>query len=57
MIWPIPEMAFDGRRPPSILEVEGAKEAAVESHSLSKSFNMAGCRIGFLAGNDRRYPH
>lgn len=45
------EMAFDGYRPPSILEVEGAIETAVEFHSLSKSFNMAGCRIGFLAGN------
>jgi LL-diaminopimelate aminotransferase len=47
------EMAFDGCRPPSILEVEGAKETAVEFHSLSKSFNMAGCRIGFLAGNEQ----
>lgn len=47
------EMAFDGYRPPSILEVEGAKEIAVEFHSLSKSFNMAGCRIGFLAGNEQ----
>ncbi|MBW7462259.1 aminotransferase class I/II-fold pyridoxal phosphate-dependent enzyme, partial [Paenibacillus sepulcri] len=45
------EMAFDGYKPPSILQVEGAGEVAVEFHSLSKSFNMAGCRIGFLAGN------
>lgn len=45
------EMAFDGYRPPSILQVEGAIETAVEFHSLSKSFNMAGSRIGFLAGN------
>ncbi len=45
------EMAFDGFRPPSILAVPGAKDIAVEFHSLSKSFNMAGCRIGFLAGN------
>ncbi|WP_258171373.1 aminotransferase class I/II-fold pyridoxal phosphate-dependent enzyme [Paenibacillus sp. R14(2021)] len=45
------EMAFDGYRPPSILQAEGAVETAVEFHSLSKSFNMAGCRIGFLAGN------
>ncbi|MFX3633035.1 MAG: aminotransferase class I/II-fold pyridoxal phosphate-dependent enzyme [Candidatus Pristimantibacillus sp.] len=45
------EMAFDGYEPPSILEVSGALEGAVEFHSLSKSFNMAGCRIGFLAGN------
>ncbi|SEN77354.1 aminotransferase class I/II-fold pyridoxal phosphate-dependent enzyme [Paenibacillus sp. OV219] len=45
------EMAFDGYRPPSILQAEGALDIAVEFHSLSKSFNMAGCRIGFLAGN------
>ncbi|MBP3962062.1 aminotransferase class I/II-fold pyridoxal phosphate-dependent enzyme [Paenibacillus sp. DLE-14] len=45
------EMAFDGYRPPSILQVSKASEVAVEFHSLSKSFNMAGCRIGFLAGN------
>lgn len=44
------EMAFDGFRPPSILAVPGAKEIAVEFHSLSKSFNMAGCRIAFMAG-------
>jgi len=44
------EMAFDGFRPPSILQVPGAKEVALEFHSLSKSFNMAGCRIGFAAG-------
>ncbi len=43
-------MAFDGFRPPSILEVEGAKDVAVEFHSLSKSFNMAGCRIAFMVG-------
>lgn len=45
------EMAFDGFRPMSVLEVAGAKEAAVEFHSLSKSFNMAGCRIAFLVGH------
>ncbi|NOU95720.1 aminotransferase class I/II-fold pyridoxal phosphate-dependent enzyme [Paenibacillus sp. LMG 31456] len=44
------EMAFDGFRPMSILEIEGAKEVAVEFHSLSKSFNMAGCRIAFMVG-------
>ncbi|MBL0386316.1 aminotransferase class I/II-fold pyridoxal phosphate-dependent enzyme [Tumebacillus sp. ITR2] len=44
------ELAFDGYRPMSILEIPGAKEVAVEFHSLSKSFSMAGCRIGFLAG-------
>lgn len=45
------EMAFDGFVPPSILEVAGAKEVAVEFHSLSKSFNMAGCRIAFMVGH------
>lgn len=45
------EMAFDGFRPPSVLQVPGARDIAVEFHSMSKSFNMAGCRIGFLAGN------
>ncbi|TCS70638.1 LL-diaminopimelate aminotransferase [Effusibacillus lacus] len=45
------ELAFDGYRPMSILEIEGAKEVSVEFHSLSKSFNMAGCRIGFAVGN------
>ncbi|MGO4500719.1 aminotransferase class I/II-fold pyridoxal phosphate-dependent enzyme [Paenibacillus sp. 2RAB27] len=45
------EMAFDGYKPMSILEIEGAKEVAVEFHSLSKSFNMAGCRIAFLTGH------
>jgi LL-diaminopimelate aminotransferase len=45
------ELAFDGFRPMSVMEVEGAKEIAVEFHSLSKSFNMAGCRIAFLVGH------
>jgi len=45
------EMGFDGYRPVSIFQAEGALEQAVEFHSFSKSFNMAGCRIGFLAGN------
>lgn len=45
------EMAFDGFRPPSVLEVPGAKEVAIEFHSLSKSFNLAGARIGFAVGN------
>ncbi|MFB9330297.1 aminotransferase class I/II-fold pyridoxal phosphate-dependent enzyme [Paenibacillus aurantiacus] len=45
------EMAFDGFRPPSILQVEGAQDVAVEFHSMSKSFNLAGGRIGFVAGN------
>ncbi|WP_379127555.1 aminotransferase class I/II-fold pyridoxal phosphate-dependent enzyme [Paenibacillus sp. sgz500958] len=45
------EMGFDGYRPISILQVPGAVDTAVEFHSFSKSFNMAGCRIGFMTGN------
>ncbi|WP_189022213.1 aminotransferase class I/II-fold pyridoxal phosphate-dependent enzyme [Paenibacillus albidus] len=45
------EMGFDGYKPLSILQVPGAMDTAVEFHSFSKSFNMAGCRIGFLTGN------
>lgn len=46
------ELAFDGYRPPSILQLPDAKQTAVEFHSLSKSFNMAGCRIAFMVGNE-----
>ncbi len=45
------EMAFDGYRPVSFLNAEGAKEVGVEFHSLSKTYNMTGWRIGFVAGN------
>ncbi|MDO8525704.1 MAG: LL-diaminopimelate aminotransferase [Candidatus Omnitrophota bacterium] len=45
------EIAFDGFKPPSIFEVDGAKDAAIEFHSLSKTFNMTGWRLGFAAGN------
>lgn len=45
------DTAFDGYRPPSILEVPGAKEVAVELFTLTKSFSMAGWRVGFLVGN------
>ena len=45
------EIAYDGYKAPSFLEVEGAKEVGVEFHSLSKTFNMTGWRIGFVAGN------
>ncbi|MBW1721903.1 MAG: LL-diaminopimelate aminotransferase [Deltaproteobacteria bacterium] len=45
------EMAFDGYRPPSFLETEGAKEVGLEFHSLSKTYNMTGWRIGFAVGN------
>ncbi|MDA8210831.1 MAG: LL-diaminopimelate aminotransferase [Clostridia bacterium] len=44
------ELAFDGFKPMSFLEVEGAKEVGIEFHSCSKTFNMAGCRIGFVVG-------
>jgi LL-diaminopimelate aminotransferase len=45
------EMAYDGYRPPSFMEAEGAKEVALEFHSLSKTYNMTGWRIGFAVGN------
>jgi LL-diaminopimelate aminotransferase len=44
------EIAFDGYQPLSFLQVEGATEVGVEFHSLSKTFNMAGWRIGFAVG-------
>jgi LL-diaminopimelate aminotransferase len=45
------EIYYDGHRPPSFLEVDGAKEAGIEFHSLSKTFNMTGWRVGFAVGN------
>ena len=45
------EIAYDGYRPPSFLQVKGAKEVGIEFHSLSKTYNMTGWRIGFAAGN------
>jgi LL-diaminopimelate aminotransferase len=45
------EMAFDGFRPPSFLAADGAKEVGIEFHSLSKTYNMTGWRIGFAVGN------
>lgn len=45
------DLGFDGYTPPSILQVDGAKEVAVEIYSMSKSFNMAGWRVGFCLGN------
>ncbi|MDD5634225.1 MAG: aminotransferase class I/II-fold pyridoxal phosphate-dependent enzyme, partial [Candidatus Omnitrophica bacterium] len=45
------EMSFDGCNPPSFLEVAGAKEVGIEFHSLSKSFNMTGWRVGMAVGN------
>ena len=45
------EMGFDGYRPMSLLQVEGAREVGIEFHSLSKTFNMTGWRIGMAVGN------
>jgi alanine-synthesizing transaminase len=47
------DLGFDGYKPPSILQVDGAKEVAVEIFSMSKSYNMAGWRVGFCLGNPR----
>lgn len=47
------EMAFEGYRAPSLLQVEGARECAVEFHSLSKTYSMTGWRVGFVVGNDK----
>ena len=55
-IWVVQDLAyadicFDGYKAPSILQIEGAKEVAVEFFSLSKSYNMPGWRVGFCCGN------
>jgi len=47
------DLGFDGYRPPSILQVPGARDVAVELYTLTKSFSMAGWRVGFLVGNDQ----
>jgi LL-diaminopimelate aminotransferase len=47
------EVAFDGYKPASFLKVEGGKETGVEFHSLSKTCNMTGWRIGFACGNEK----
>jgi LL-diaminopimelate aminotransferase len=47
------ELAYDGFKPPSLLNIKGAKEIAVEFHSLSKTYNMTGWRIGFVCGNSK----
>lgn len=57
-IWVVHDLAyadivFDGYKAPSILQVPGAKEIAVEFFSLSKSYNMPGWRVGFMCGNAR----
>jgi len=46
------DLGFDGYKPPSILQVEGAKDIAVEIYSMSKGFSMAGWRIAFVLGNE-----
>lgn len=45
------ELAFDGYQPTSLLEIDGAKEIGVEFHTMSKTYNMAGWRVGFVVGN------
>jgi len=45
------EVYFDGEKPMSFLEIDGAKEVGIEFHSLSKTYNMTGWRIGFAVGN------
>jgi len=47
------DIAFDGYKPPSVLEVPGAKDVAVEFFTLSKSYNMPGWRVGFMVGNKK----
>jgi len=47
------EMTYDGYRAPSFLEVPGARDVGVEFHSLSKTYNMTGWRIGFVVGNSQ----
>lgn len=47
------EITYDGFQPLSFLEIPGAKEVGIEFHSLSKTYNMTGWRIGFAVGNDR----
>lgn len=45
------ELVFDGYKPDSFLSIPGAKEVAIEFNSLSKTYNMAGCRIAYVVGN------
>src|SRR3569833_1927206 len=57
-IWVVHDIAyadivFDGYVAPSILQVTGAKDIAVEFFTLSKSYNMPGCRFGFMCGNHK----
>lgn len=45
------DLVFDGYRPDSFLSIPGAKDIAIEFNSLSKTYNMAGCRVGYVVGN------
>jgi alanine-synthesizing transaminase len=47
------DISFNGYKTPSILQIEGAKDVAVETFTMSKSYNMAGWRMGFMVGNER----
>ncbi|MDD2679850.1 MAG: LL-diaminopimelate aminotransferase [Candidatus Omnitrophica bacterium] len=47
------EMSYDGYRPSSIFEIEEAREVAIEFHSLSKTYNMTGWRLGWASGNEK----
>lgn len=47
------DLCYDGYKAPSILQVKGAKDVAVEFYSMSKSYNMPGWRVGFMVGNER----
>ncbi len=47
------EMAFDGYKPPSFMNAGGAKDVGIEFHSLSKTYNMTGWRLGFAVGNSQ----
>ena len=50
---PYTEVSYDGYRPPSLMQAAGAREVGVEFHSLSKSYNMTGWRIGMAVGNQQ----
>lgn len=47
------ELVFDGKKPVSFLSVDGAFDVGVEFNSLSKSYNLAGCRVGYMIGNEQ----
>ncbi|GBG56137.1 LL-diaminopimelate aminotransferase [Sporomusaceae bacterium FL31] len=47
------DLVFDGYQPDSFLSIPGAKDIAVEFNSLSKTYNMAGCRVGYIVGNSK----